>query len=229
MTDFVLIPGMCHGGWCFQELTGELRAQGHAVHPLTLTGLGERGHLLHGGVNLDTHIQDVTGVLAAENIQDAVLVGHSYGGMVITGAADRAPERVAALVYLDAMVLGPGDSCWTLVSDQERRWYTDVVETGYAVRPLPFFDPRATPHPLASLLQPLRLTGDLGHIRRREYVYAAGWDGPSPFTPVYRRLRADPSWRTHALDSGHNLMRDAPQDLVRILLGDQAGADRVTG
>ncbi|MFC4536383.1 alpha/beta fold hydrolase [Sphaerisporangium dianthi] len=218
MGDFVLIPGMCHGGWCFEELTGGLRAQGHAVYPLTLTGLSERSHLLHGGVNLDTHIQDVTGVLAAENIQDAVLVGHSYGGMVITGAADRAPERVKALVYLDAMVPEPGDSTWSLVSDQERRWYMDVVETGYAVRPLPFFDPRATPHPLASLLQPLKLTSDLAHIRRRSYVYAAGWDGQSPFTPVYQRLRENPSWRTYALDSGHNLMRDAPQDLLEILL-----------
>ncbi|MER5626711.1 alpha/beta hydrolase [Streptosporangium sp. NPDC002544] len=218
MSNFVLIPGMCHGGWCFQELTGELRAQGHAVYPLTLTGLSERSHLLHGGVNLDTHIQDVTSVLATENIQDAVLVGHSYGGMVITGVADREPERVDALVYLDAMVPGPGDSSWTLVSDQERRWYMDVVETGYAVRPLPFFDPRATPHPLASLLQPLQLTGDLAHIRRRDYVYAAKWDGQSPFTPLYRRLREDPSWRTYALDSGHNLMRDVPQDLLKILL-----------
>ncbi|WP_214412992.1 alpha/beta fold hydrolase [Sphaerisporangium fuscum] len=218
MATFVLIPGMCHGGWCFGELAEALRDQGHRVYPLTLTGLGERGHLLHGTVNLDTHIQDVTGVLAAEDVRDAVLVGHSYGGMVITGVADRMPGRVSALVYLDAMVPGDGDSCWTLVSERERQWYADVVETGYATRPLPFFDARATPHPLASLLQPLRLTGDPARIGRRVYVYAAGWDGESPFTPVYERLREDPSWTAHALDSGHNLMRDAPQDLLRILL-----------
>ncbi|GAA0320511.1 alpha/beta fold hydrolase [Actinoallomurus spadix] len=218
---------MCHGGWCFEELTGELRARGHAVHPLTLTGLAERAHLLHGGVNLETHIQDVTGVLAAEDIRDAILVGHSYGGMVITGVADRAPDRVGSLVYLDGMVPGDGDSCWTLVSDQERDWYMDVVDTGYAVRPLPFFDPRATAHPLASLLQPLRLTGDLAHVRRRAYAYAAGWEGPSPFTAVYERLRDDAAWTTHALPSGHNLMRDVPQDLVRILL--EVAGDRVRG
>ncbi|WP_424530568.1 alpha/beta fold hydrolase [Sphaerisporangium viridialbum] len=218
MATFVLIPGMCHGGWCFEELTEQLRGHGHRAHPLTLTGLSERSHLLHGGVNLDTHIQDVSGVLAAENIQDAVLVGHSYGGMVITGVADRVPERVDCLVYLDAVVPEHGDSCWNLVSDQERQWYMDVVETGYATRPLPFFDARATPHPLASLVQPLRLTGDLAHIRRRDYVYAAGWDEQSPFTPVFERLREDPSWTTHALDSGHNLMRDAPQHLLKILL-----------
>ena len=218
MTNFVLIPGMCHGGWCFEELTGELRTRGHVVHPLTLTGLSERSHLLHGGVNLDTHIQDVTGVLEAEDILHAVLVGHSYGGMVITGAADRAPERVDSLVYVDAMVPSHGDSCWSLVTDQERRWYLDVVDSGYAVRPLPFFDPRATPHPLASLLQPIRLTGGPAHIRRRDYVYAAQWDGPSPFAPVHQRLRDDPAWTTHALAGGHNLMRDAPQDLLKILL-----------
>ncbi|MEW1836383.1 alpha/beta fold hydrolase [Nonomuraea angiospora] len=218
MATYVLIPGMCHGGWCFDELAGQLRSRGHRAYPLTLTGIAERSHLLTGGVNLDTHIQDVTGVLDAADITEAILVGHSYGGMVITGAADRAPGRVRDLVYLDAVVPGHGDSCWSLVTDRERRWYADVVDSGYATRPLPFFDPRATGHPIASLLQPLRLTGDLGHVRRREYVYAAGWEGESPFTPVYERLRRDPAWTTHALAAAHNLMRDAPQDLLEILL-----------
>lgn len=218
MTTYVLIPGMCHGGWCFAELTERLRDRGHRAYPLTLTGIGERARLLHGGVNLDTHLQDVIGVMEAEDVRDAVLVGHSYGGMVITGVADRLPGRVAALVYLDAVVPGDGDSCWNLVSDQERQWYADVVETGYATRPLPFFDPRATPHPVASLLQPLRLTGDPARIGRRVYAYAAGWPGESPFTPVYQRLRDDPAWETHALDGGHNLMRDTPDDLLKILL-----------
>jgi pimeloyl-ACP methyl ester carboxylesterase len=217
VATFVLIPGMCHGGWSFGELTEQLRADGHRVYPVTLTGISERSHLLHSGVNLETHIQDVTGVLAAENIHDAVLAGHSYGGMVITAVADRMPERVDSLAYLDAVVPANGDSFWALVSDQERRWYLDVVENGYGVRPLAFFDARATPHPLASLLQPLQLTSDLAHIRRRVYVYAAGWDGESPFTPFYHRLREDPSWTTYALDSRHNLMRDAPKDLLKIL------------
>ncbi|MEU0794204.1 alpha/beta hydrolase [Amycolatopsis sp. NPDC005961] len=218
MTTFVLVPGMCHGGWCFADLTAQLRGHGHLVHPVTPTGIGERSHLLSGGVNLDTHIEDVTALLAAEDVRDAVLVGHSYGGMVITGAADRLPGRVDSLVYLDAVVPEHGDSCWSLVSEQERRWYLDVVDSGYAVRPLPFFDPRATPHPLASVLQPLRLTGDPAPVRRRDYVYAAGWEGESPFTLVYQRLRDDPTWTTHSLDGGHNLMRDAPGELLQILL-----------
>lgn len=194
--------------------------------PLTLTGVGERSHLRHAGANLDTHIEDVTAVLSAENIHDAVLVGHSYGGMVITGAADRAPDRVKSLIYVDAMVPGNGESCWDLASEQEHRWYLDVVESGDAIRPLPFFDPRATSHPLASVLQPLRLAGDLAHIRDRTYVYAAGWATPSPFTAAYERLRADPGWTTHALAGGHNLMRDAPAELLRILL---EAADLGTG
>ncbi|MFF0249016.1 alpha/beta fold hydrolase [Streptosporangium sandarakinum] len=218
MATFVLVPGMCHGGWSYRPLTDRLRRHGHEVYPLTLTGVGERGHLLNAGVNLETHILDVTAVLEAEEIRDAVLVGHSYGGMVITGAADRVPDRVDSLVYLDAVVPGDGDSCWDLVPGREREWYLDVTETGYATRPLPFFDPRATPHPLASLLQPIRLTGDLARFRRRDYVYATEWDGESPFTTVYRRLREDPSWTTHALAARHNLMRDAPDDLLKILL-----------
>jgi pimeloyl-ACP methyl ester carboxylesterase len=218
VTTFVLVPGMCHGGWCFADLTEQLRAHGHRVHPLTLTGLSERGHLLHGGVNLETHLQDVTALLATEDVRNAVLVGHSYGGMVITGVADRMPDRVDSLVYLDAVVPTDGDSCWTLVTDRERQWYANVDDTGYATRPLPFFDPRATAHPIASLLQPLRLTGDLSGIRRRDYVYAAGWAHESPFTPFYERLQADPQWTVHVLDSGHNLMRDAPEDLLKILL-----------
>ncbi|MET8799413.1 YbfB/YjiJ family MFS transporter [Nocardia sp. NPDC004568] len=148
---------------------------------------------------------------------EAVLVGHSYGGMVITGAADRAPDRIAALVYVDAMVPAHGDSCWDLASEQEHRWYLDVVDTGDAVRPLPFFDPRATPHPLASVLQPLALGGGIAQIRSRTYVYAAGWDTPSPFTAVYARLSREPGWTTHSLDGGHNLMRDDPEGLLTIL------------
>ncbi|MET8462484.1 alpha/beta fold hydrolase [Micromonospora zamorensis] len=208
---------MCHGGWCFEHVTRRLRDLGHTVHPLTLTGVSERSHLLHGTVNLDTHIQDVVAHLEGENLHDTVLVGHSYGGMVITGAADRAADRIDSLVYLDAVVPADGDSCWSLVSDQERRWYLEVDETGCASRALPFFDARATPHPIASVLQSLRLTGDPGQIRRRDYVYAAGWADQSPFTTIYQKLRAEPGWTTHALAGGHNLMRDTPEELTKIL------------
>ena len=136
MTTFVLVPGSCHGGWCFDDLAGALRARGHRVVAVTLTGIAERAHLLHAGVNLETHITDVLSELAVLDVERVVLVGHSYGGMVITAVADRAPDRVDALVYLDAFVPEDGDSCWTLTTDEQRQWFISVDDTGYGVPPL---------------------------------------------------------------------------------------------
>ena len=227
MTTYVLIPGACHGAWCFDDLADALRADGHQVVAITLTGIAERSHLLHGGVNLETHIQDVLAELAARKLDEVVLVGHSYGGMVITGVADRIPEKIDALVFLDALVPRDGESCWDLVNDEERQWYLDVDETGYGVAPMPFFDSRATAHPLASFLQPLKLAGDLDRFRRRDFVYALKWPGDSPLRPSYERVKDDSAWHVHELDGAHNLMRDNHDDLVRILLDvashDQAG------
>ena len=218
MTTYVLVPGACHGAWCFDDLAEGLRAQGHRVLAVTLTGIAERAHLLHAGVNLDTHVADVLAELAVHAVSDAVLVGHSYGGMVITAVADRVPQQVNSLVYIDAFVPRDGESCWTLTTDDQREWYTSVDATGYGVPPLPFFDERATAHPLASLMQPARMTGDLSRFDRRVYVCAAEWDGQSPFAATFERVRRDPTWTTHVLDGAHNLMRDCPDDLLRILL-----------
>ncbi|PRC43322.1 alpha/beta hydrolase [Mycobacterium sp. ITM-2017-0098] len=220
MTTYVLIPGMCHGAWCFDDLAVSLRSAGHHVLAITLTGVAERSHLMPGAVNLDTHISDV--VAAIENDATAgdnlVLVGHSYGGMVITGVADRIPDRVDSLVFLDAVVPCPGEACWDLVNDEEREWYVKVDDTGFGVPPLPFFDRRATSHPLATVLQPLRSDGDLDRFRKRVFVYALDWPGESPMRRSYDRVRCDPNWITHELDGKHNLMRDNPDDLLRILL-----------
>ncbi|HEX2400427.1 MAG TPA: alpha/beta hydrolase [Mycobacterium sp.] len=218
MTTFVLVPGACHGPWCFDDLAEALRSRRHQVLPIALTGIAERAHLLHAGVNLETHVADVLAELAVHDVNDAVLVGHSYGGMVITAVADRIPQQVDSLIYLDAFVPRDGDSCWTLTTDEQRAWYAGVDDTGYGVPPLPFFDSRATAHPLASLMQPIRLTGDLSQFRRRVYVYATKWDGESPFAATFEGVQRDPSWTTHVLDGAHNLMRDCPDDLLRILL-----------
>jgi len=218
MTTYVLVPGACHGAWCFDDLAAALRSRGHRVLAITLTGTAERAHLLHAGVNLETHIADVLAELAVQNVCDAVLVGHSYGGMVITAVADRVPQQVDSLVFVDAFVPRDGESCWTLTTDEQRQWYTGVDGTGYGVPPLPFFDARATAQPLASLMQPIRLSDDLSRFRRRDYVYATKWDGESPFAATFERVRNDPTWTTHALDGAHNLMRDCPDDLLRILL-----------
>lgn len=219
MATFVLIPGACHGAWYFDALTDALRRRGHRVLAYTLTGVAERAHLAHAGVNLETHITDVLAAIASDTGDDElVLVGHSYGGMVITGVADRIPHRVDALVYLDALVPRDGESCWQLVNDEMRQWYLDVDDTGYGVRPMPFFDPRASAHPLASFLQRISLRGDLTGVRRRDFVYALKWPGDSPLRPSYERVREDPAWHVHELDGAHDLMRDTPDDLLRILL-----------
>ena len=219
MTTYVLIPGACHGAWCFDDLAASLRSHGHRVLGYTLTGVAERAHLAHAGVNLATHVADVISALAAEpDAIELVLVGHSYGGMVITAVADRIPEQVDSLVYLDAFVPEDGDSCWTLNTTDQRDWYTDVDDTGYGVPPLPFFDDRATAHPLASLMQRIRLTADLSRFRRRVFVHAQKWPTESPFAATYAKVRGDSAWTTYSLDGAHNLMRDNPEDLVRILL-----------
>ncbi|WBP94319.1 alpha/beta fold hydrolase [Mycolicibacterium neoaurum] len=221
MSTYVLIPGMCHGAWCFDDLAAALRVAGHRVLAVTLTGVAERAHLLPSGVNLDTHILDVIAAIdaGADGDDELVLVGHSYGGMVITGVADRIPHRVASLVFVDAVVPHDGESCWDLVNEEERQWYVGVDATGFGVPPMPFFDDRATAHPLATVLQPLRLDDDLNRFRRRVFIYALGWPGDSPLRPSYERVRNDPSWVVHELDGKHNLMRDNPDDLLRILLG----------
>ena len=223
MTAFILVPGMCHGAWCFDGLAHSLRSAGHRVLAVTLTGVAERAHLLAGAVNLDTHITDVLAAVEAYAPKDdLVLVGHSYGGMVITGVADRIPERITSMVFVDAVVPQDGEACWDIVDEAERAWYVKVDNTGFGVPPLPFFDPRATSHPLATLMQPLRLLRD--HSRfRRTLVYALDWPGESPMRPSYERVRDDPAWQIHLLDGKHDLMRDKPDELLRILL--DAAAD----
>ena len=110
MATYVLVHGGGHGGWCYQRVARLLRAEGHDVYTPTLTGLGERAHLFDDRVDLDRHVADVAAVLRVEDLRDVILVGHSYGGMVITGAADREADRVGRLVYLDAATPVHGQS-----------------------------------------------------------------------------------------------------------------------
>ena len=110
MATYVLVHGGGHGGWCYQRVARALRAEGHEVYTPTLSGLGERSHQVNAGIDLDTHVTDVTAVLHYEDLRDVILVGHSYGGMVVTGAADRAADRVGRLVYLDAATPADGQS-----------------------------------------------------------------------------------------------------------------------
>lgn len=141
---FVLVHGAWHGGWCWSRVAARLRAAGHAVHTPTLTGLGERRHLLSPQVNLDTHIADVVNLLECEELQNVVLVGHSYGGIVISGAADRARDRLRQLVFLDALLLDSGKSLFSDFPDAvvQQRLKT-IRETGAGVGAAPALPPSA--------------------------------------------------------------------------------------
>ncbi|MFC5662879.1 alpha/beta fold hydrolase [Kitasatospora misakiensis] len=224
MATYILIPGALHGGWWYRPITEGLRAAGHEVYPVTLTGVSERSHVgAAGGVNLDTHVQDVLGLLEAERITDAVLVGHSYGGMVATGVADRAPERIAGLVYADALVPRDGESAFAIVNDAWRERYLAAAAAGGGhslVGLNPGLDPRATAHPLAALLQPIRLTGAADPAALdvpRIYLHAENFEA-TPFHDTVARLRTDPAWTVHTLPTGHDLVREAPDELLKLTL-----------
>jgi pimeloyl-ACP methyl ester carboxylesterase len=140
MSNFVLIHGAWHGGWCWKRVRQALQAQGHEVFTPTLTGVADRSHLLSRAVNLDTHIEDVVNLIRWEELSDVVLCGHSYGGCVISGVADRIPERVGALVYLDAFVLADGENLLQHVHETQRNLLLEGAKNmgeGWKVPPSP--------------------------------------------------------------------------------------------
>jgi pimeloyl-ACP methyl ester carboxylesterase len=219
MATFVLVPGGWHGSWSFEEVVPLLERAGHTVHALTLTGLRpDDDNATVATANLDTHADDVLHLLDRARITSATLVGHSYGGMVISAAADRARGRVSRLVYLDAYVPRDGESCWLSTTERYRQAFiAGAASTGYAVLPPAGGDPRRRPHPLASFTQTIRLTGAVDHVPRREFIYCSGWEDRTPFTELRTRLRADPDWHVHDLPTGHNAMREAPDAVAELL------------
>ncbi|WP_326642227.1 alpha/beta fold hydrolase [Nonomuraea fuscirosea] len=220
MATFVLVPGGWKGSWAYEAVTPLLERAGHTVHALTLTGLRpDDDDATVATANLDTHAGDVLRLLDRAHVTGATLVGHSYAGMVITAAADRAGGRITRLVHLDAFVPRDGESWWSSANP----YFRDLIaagaaSTGYAVSPPGGGDPRRRPHPLASFLQAVRLTGAHARIPRREFVYCTGWAERTPFTELRTRLRADPGWRVHDLPTGHDAMREAPEAVAELLL-----------
>jgi len=219
MAIFVMVPGGWHGGWAFAPLAAMLRQDGHDVFTPTLSGLDEDEALRGpaGGTNLDTHIGDICDLLTVEDLYEVVLVSHSYGGVVATGVADRAHDRIAALVYLDAFVPRDGESWFDLAGDGYRELaLARARHDGLTVLPPDHLDKRCAPHPLATLLQQLALSGREETIARRLFVFASGWS-ETPFREQYERLKADPAWEVHAIDRGHDLMNVAPDEVMTIL------------
>jgi pimeloyl-ACP methyl ester carboxylesterase len=228
---FVLVHGAWSGGWCYARVAEGLRARGHRVFTPTLTGQGERSHLLTGTINLSTHITDVLAVFHYEGLRDVVLAGHSYGGMAITGVADRIPEQVAALVYLDAFLPENGQSLVDInIAKNTQAFIANAGNIGGVAVPAPpaaFFnvnasdaarvDALATPFPLGCFTERLKLTGKPDTIRKRVYVHSTALPRESPFKPFYDRVKADPAWVAHALPCGHDAMLDMPERVTEIL------------
>nr|WP_296066726.1 alpha/beta hydrolase family protein [uncultured Actinoplanes sp.] len=221
MATFVLVPGGWHGAWSFEAVVPLLERAGHTVHALTLTGLRPDDDVATvATANLDTHAGDVLRLLDRAHLTGVTLVGHSYGGMVIAAAADSARGRVARLVHLDAYVPRDGESCWSATTERYRQAFAaGAASTGFAVRPPDGGDPRRRPHPLASLLQTIRLTGAVDRVPRREFVFCSGWGDRTPFAGLRARLRTDPQWRVHDLPTRHDAMHEAPDAVAALLLG----------
>jgi len=226
MATFVLVHGGWAGNMVWRELAPRLRKAGHDVYAPTLTGIGARKHLLNREIDLDTHIQDVVGVIDDADLSDIVLVGHSYGGMVISGVADRVPEKVASLVYLDAFLPENGQSCLSLLPPGVR--LAAVPGEDWLAAPIPsasfgfkrpeliaLWDGKSGPHPLATLTQPVQLTGAIGSVKQKMYILATE---PARFTQFYDKVKNDPGWMVHTLSCTTFIQLEMPDELTAILL-----------
>lgn len=214
MATFILIAGGWQGGWVYQGVADLLTTEGHRALPVTLSGLGD---VPAPTANLDTHIGEVVDVIKAQR-DGVILVGQSYGGMVVSGVADAEPSRIRALVYVDAYVPDNGDSVWSLTTPRFRDMFIAGAKAdGLNCMPPPNMDPRCRPHPMGTFLQAISLGGQWHDVPRKTYVGAHGWQG-SPFLGLYQRLSGDPEWSTVSLDCGHNVARLQPEALTKILL-----------
>ena len=235
MCTYVLVHGAWHGSWCWKRVRSALQELGHEVFTPTLTGIAERIHLLSPQVDLDTHIADIVNLIRWEELSDVVLCGHSYAGAVISGVADRIPDRIGALVYLDAFVLENGQSLHdTLplpVRDAQLEGARESGE-GWKVPPIPaeafhvnaqdldWVNRQCTMQPLRTFQQPLRLTGGIAKVSNVTYILATSW-APSPFPPFYDQAKSK-GWRTVTMECGHDVMLDLPEELTRELLAASA-------
>src|SRR5438034_5419467 len=232
MATFVLVHGAFHGSWCWKRVRRALQAQGHDVFTPTLTGVGERSHLLSPRVNLETHILDVENLMRWEELSDVVLCGHSYGGCVISGVADRVPDRIRALVYLDAFVLENGENLAQHIPELQYKQLLETVSAageGWKVPPTPakvfnvnlrdreWVNRQCTMQPLSTFQQRIALSGGINKVKNVIFILAAGFVEGSPFPPFYEKAKAK-GWKTITVPCGHDVMLDLPEQLTKVLL-----------
>lgn len=224
MANFVLVHGAWGGAHPYQPIAKKLREAGHHVMVATLTGLGTRHEELHPGITLTDHVNDVCHQIEEAGFERFILAGHSYGGMVITAVATRLGARIDAIAYIDAFLPGDGQSLWDLTGDFEHRWYIDSQKfTPGLVAPIGSLDFKIVPgvvgrHPLLTLTEAIRFTGEEAKIPRRIYIFATGWQ-PTPFARFAAQTSSDADWEYHDSDCGHMVMTEQPEQLLEILLG----------
>ncbi|MCV0440750.1 MAG: alpha/beta hydrolase [Hydrogenophaga sp.] len=235
-TAIVLVHGAWHGAWCWRRVLPLLRGAGVDAHAVTLTGVGERAHLMSPDIDLHTHVQDVIGLIEAEEVQRLVLVGHSYAGMVVTGVADRLqrerPGTLAHLVYLDAAVPYPGDSWSSHHSADTKQARIDASRPsgglsfpppdasvfGLAGADRDWVNRRQTPQPFRLYQQPLDFDGARVAAVPRSFIDCTSPALPT-IAPARARVRAEPGWQVLEMATGHDPMVSDPAGLADLLLG----------
>jgi pimeloyl-ACP methyl ester carboxylesterase len=229
VTTFVLVHGAWHGGWCWQLVARELRAAGADVLAPTLTGLGERAHLLTPEVDLQTHVRDIVAVLETENLRDVVLVGHSYAGMVVTSVAASIPERLASVVVVDGFLPVAGECALELLPTHAAAHYRDSVVdqgSGPVIPPRPlanlgvtdqaaiaWLEDRLVPQPALTYSEPS--PWGVGDVQvPGVFVLCSGW--ASPFEAMAVRAESF-GWSLRTVDADHEVMATHPDALTRCL------------
>ena len=230
MSTFVVAHGAWSAGWAWKKMRPLMRALGHELFTQSYTGQGERIHLAHAGIDLDTHITDVLNLLQYEDLHDVILLGHSYGGMVATGVADSVPERISQLVYLDAFVPRNGQSVLSLQSEETRQRMFDAVRSqgdGWQLpaNPMPpdtspqdfaWATPKRVMQPFKTFEQAIVLTGAAATLPTA-YIYCT-LPGPGDvFRQFAEGARAEPDWRYFEIEASHNPHITVPEALMRIL------------
>jgi pimeloyl-ACP methyl ester carboxylesterase len=227
---FVLIHGAFLGGWCWRRVSDLLEKKGHKVFSPTLTGLGERSHLLGKDINLDTHITDIVNVIKWEDIKDVCLVVHSYGGFVGSGVIEQIGSRVSSIVWLDAFKAENSQRPIDFTIEAFRKALlssADRGEPGFAApklgptfvneNDLAYVNSKLTAQPIGTYLQPIKLSGAREKVTKKTYVRALRY--PSPvFDKALEECKADKSWSTFEIASGHIVMLDESEWLADILL-----------
>ncbi len=223
---FVLVHGAWHGGWCWRRVADNLERRGHKVFAPTLTGLGEREHLMRAGIDLSTHIADVANVFRFENLRDVVLCGHSYAGFVISGVVEQVAERISSIVYLDAFYPQDGDRMVDLTGPRVREATQAAVQNGDISVPAPaaaafgvneadraWVDAMCRPQPVGTIVDAIRLTGARERIGKKTYIRARDYANPG-FDKAVAALKAQAGWRMLEAACGHDVMVDLPDWLA---------------